>query len=81
MLYMKEKFLIFFLKGRIPILVIDNINALATCSPTYLNMLQKQAKSWADKSILTVVFVVSDGAAPPLMESMYNTFSMVTFFC
>lgn len=56
------------LYGKIPILVIDNINVLATCSPAYLNILQKQAKSWADKSILTVVFVASDGAAPPLMK-------------
>ncbi len=50
-------------------MVIDNINILATEAPDYLRILQNQAKEWADKSILTVVFLASDGAsAPPQMR-------------
>lgn len=54
-----------------PVLVIDNINILATEALDYLRILQNQAKEWADKSILIVVFVASDGV-PSQMRSMYT---------
>jgi hypothetical protein len=49
-------------------LVIDNINHLATAAPLDLEALQDRAKEWADTRILTVIFVSSDGAAPPQLK-------------
>jgi len=48
--------------------VIDNINYLATTEPRDLEMIQNTAKEWADAKVVQVVFVSSDGAAPPQLE-------------
>lgn len=55
-------------------MVIDNINYLATAEPLVLEALQDRAKEWADTRILTVVFVSSDGAAPPRLKGLYTSY-------
>jgi len=59
----------FYRTGKIPILVIDNIDYLATAEPDDLGTIQNRAKMWADNAILMVIFVSSDGAAPPQLRS------------
>ena len=50
------------------VLVIDNINLLAKKDPEMLEVLQEDAKSWADNQYIKVVFVTSEGKAPKLMK-------------
>lgn len=59
-------------------MVIDNINYLATAAPLDLEALQDRAKEWADTRILTVIFVSSDGAAPPQLKGS-NLFTLTLF--
>ena len=54
--------------GRPAVLVFDNINVVAKKSPSLLYDLQALAKQAADAGIYKVVFVCSDGVAPPLLE-------------
>jgi hypothetical protein len=51
----------------VPVLVVDNINMLAEKHPEILNELQRSARSAATDQVYLVVFVSSDGAAPPQM--------------
>ena len=58
-----------------PVLVIDNINILATDTPEVLKILQRGAKNAVDSCLFTTVFVSSDGAAPNQM------FGISIFLC
>jgi hypothetical protein len=51
--------------------VIDDVNHLRTSRPEDLDLLQQTAKVWANDNIIRVVFVSSDGSAPPRMRGLY----------
>jgi hypothetical protein len=51
--------------------MIDDINHLGASCPEDLDLLQQAAKAWANDDIIWVVFVSSDGAAPPRMRGLY----------
>jgi hypothetical protein len=53
--------------GRVPVLIIDNANKLAQKQEPVLDQLQDYAKSAADRGIVTVVFVSSEGRVPRRM--------------
>lgn len=54
--------------GRPPILIIDDINRLAQRHPKELEVLQDDAKDWADTKQLIIVFVSSEGNGPRLLQ-------------
>ncbi len=47
--------------GKIPVLIIDNASRLAPEHQKLLNLFQDYAKNGADKGIVTVVFMSSEG--------------------
>jgi hypothetical protein len=53
--------------GRMPVLIIDNANRLAHEHQELLDLFQDYAKNSADKRIITVVFVSSEGRVPGRM--------------
>jgi hypothetical protein len=55
--------------GKKPVLIIDNANKLAQVQPRLLDLFQDYAKNAADKGIVTVVFMSSEGRVPPRMTS------------
>ncbi len=63
--------------GTIPVLVIDNVNILASTpgSPdeATLRVIQATAKSWADKSIAKVVLIASPGRTQQVLSGMVMT--------
>jgi len=50
--------------GKVPVLVIDNVNEIAKQNPEMLQVLQNGAKSAIDNQHFVTVFVASDGTAP-----------------
>ena len=52
---------------KIPVLIIDNANRLAEKQQELLDLFQDYAKNAADKGIVTVVFVSSEGRVPRRM--------------
>jgi len=55
--------------GKLPVLVIDDVNYLAEKSPDLLESLQLFAKDCADGRALYIIFVSTDGLAPSLLQS------------
>jgi hypothetical protein len=55
--------------GRLPVLIIDNVNKLDRKHPELLDLFQDYAKRGADEGILTVMFVLSEGRVPRRMMS------------
>ena len=53
--------------GKIPVLIIDNANKLASKQQELLDLFQDYAKRAADKRIVTVMFVSSEGRIPDHM--------------
>lgn len=56
--------------GVVPVLVIDNLNRLASEDQDILRFLQDKAKDCADAKALTFVFVTSEGLAPSVLLSI-----------
>ena len=54
--------------GKIPVLIIDNVNRLAEDNQKILDRFQDYAKYAADEGIVTVVFVSSEGRVPRRMK-------------
>jgi hypothetical protein len=52
---------------KIPVLIIDNANKLALKQQELLDLFQDYAKRAADKGIVTVVFMLSEGRVPRRM--------------
>jgi hypothetical protein len=53
--------------GRLPVLIIDNVNKLDRKHPGLLNLFQDYAKRGADEGIATVVFMSNEGRVPRRM--------------
>ena len=58
--------------GVVPVVVIDNANRIAARQRELLETLQDRAKSAADDSIVTFVFVSSEGTVPRRMMGTLN---------
>jgi hypothetical protein len=65
---------------RVPVLIIDNANKLAQKQEPVLDQLQDYAKSAADRGIVTVVFVLSDGRVPRRMMGKPIMFMFIVLF-
>ena len=50
--------------GRLPVLILNNVNKLELKHPELLNLFQDYAKRGADERIVTVIFVSSEGRVP-----------------
>jgi chromosomal replication initiation ATPase DnaA len=60
-----------------PVLIIDNANKLAPKQQELLDLFQDYAKSAADKGIITVVFVSSEGRVPRRMKGKSIMFILI----
>ena len=60
--------------GKIPVLIIDNANKIAT---EQLEQIQDYAKRASDMGIATVVFVTSEGSVPRRMMGNYNLYLLI----
>jgi len=59
--------------GRCAVLIIDNVNRLATKNPELLAGLQDIAKDAADSAEFIIVFVTSEGQAPQQMLERHDS--------
>ena len=66
---------------KIPVLIIDNANRLAQEHQRLLNLFQDYAKNAADKGIVTVVFVSSEGRVPRRMMGKSIMFVVLIVIC
>jgi KaiC/GvpD/RAD55 family RecA-like ATPase len=62
---------------RVPVLIIDNANKLAQKQEPVLDQLQDYAKSAADRGVVTVVFVSSEGRVPRRMMGKSIMFMLI----
>ena len=68
------------LEPRCPLLIIDNINHLATGDANILRTVQDLAKDHADCGDLIVIFVSSEGQAPEILAGVFLFFIYFNFF-